>query len=996
MRKLLSVLLSLCVIISSVSMLSAVAVENYVINEDLSTITNLEADLQNPEKNISYLYSAGAKDNKGAITYSYYDENGVEQIIYPGSASNLTNGIINETHTDVHSWNKPSYVDVETGEATGLALHITFNFPNVAEIEAVLVASMKDNQYHFYTQEYEVYVSNNLSSLYTESCKQLTYHISNNSGGQYIKFNQKLSAKYLGIKITKGVDVEKVPTANRKYSNARLREVAVFGKCNIAEEELIVSGKRTEESRQKLATKEHLNYGYDAASKDTDGAMSIRGFDKGVAANRGSAHSYITLNDLCDGNTTTHADINAYTPNSARQIGFLENGVLKQNTSVDITMNLLFASKIDSVFIAQRNEVVLRSNKYEIYAGNDYATLYSEANKQVCFVNETKAQYQTFVFETPITAKYVGLRILEGVTMPGFGYGDGSSYPRLNEIAVFGKYDVPYYDYAVSSNEGNLVSESGNDYEGKEFSFSAPLTKNGLSFIKWTVNGEEAEFSVDRPKNKTEIKVKLTKNLNIVAVYGPDPTEFTGSKFPMVGDCIIIPQNTIVYELKENFDQYMENVAVFDNETALEKHNYVGYGMDVVLLANAQKADVKKALIAGDYDLSGKLSVTDILGTLEVVKGTEVIGEAATAIDYDGNGKVTVSDLVFARKDLLLAPQELADYSDKETLSKDAKIKVAGREFREEDGSIYLENPGSGVLFNLDCYGEVVLNIDIHSVPIYSAYFTVLIDGKETEISVDKKGKLGLVIAKGLKKGVHKFEVYGTQGQVFTLSGISFSGEMLDAPKLKDRYIEIIGDSITAGADNLGRPDGVYVEDRTQNSYYAYGMIAARLLDADLATVSRGGSAAVKKEGMSNTHIPSIYKQITIDKKGSVYDFERKPDVVVINLGTNDAGLLNQLYSTNAEKRSAFKSAIKGLVDLVYEGYGKSVPIVFAFGFMTDENYMDEVYKELANELTAAGGEAYYVRMPKNKQGGNGHPNIEGATAGAKVLADFIEEKIYK
>ena len=70
------------------------------------------------------------------------------------------------------------------------------------------------------------------------------------------------------------------------------------------------------------------------------------------------------------------------------------------------------------------------------------------------------------------------------------------------------------------------------------------------------------------------------------------------------------------------------------------------------------------------------------------------------------------------------------------------------------------------------------------------------------------------------------------------------------------------------------------------------------------------------------------------------------------------------MYSTTFEKRAAFKTAIKGLVDLVYEGYGKDVPIVFAFGFMTDENYMDEVYKELAAELTNAGGEAYYVRMP--------------------------------
>ena len=996
MKKLLSLLLAFSLILGLFSSIPAAAEENYEITEDLSTISGLEADLQNPEKNISYLYSAGAKGAGGTITYSYFDKSGTEKVISPGYASYLTNGVLNEKTSDIHAADAPLYVDVETGEASGLALHITFNFPNEATVNAVVVASLNDFQYYFYTQEYEVYASDSNADLYSASNKLLTYNISNNSQGQYIKFKEPIKTRFVGIKITKGLIESQVPEGNRKYSYARLREVAALGTCEIPESELITSAKRTNESKAKLKTDSHLNFGYPVDNSDVSASMTVRGFDKGTPANSGSLHSYHTTNDLCDGDVSTEADINAYVSGVQGQICFLENGAFKQNTSVDVTTNLLFESLIDSVFIAQRSNTMLRANEYEIYAGNDYATLYTEANKQVYYLNEAKAQYQTFVFETPVKAKYIGIRILQGVTLPEYTIADSSSYARLCEIAVFGKYNVPYYDYTVSSNPEGLVTSGGNDYQSKELRFYAPLTSAGKSFVKWTVNGEDAEYTISNFENHAWVDVVLDKELDIVAVYEDDPTELTSDKFNIFGDYICLPYNSIVYEVKKDIDQYAANVAVIDNETTLEKHEYVDKGMKVALYANSEIAEEKIVLISGDYNGDSKVTVTDILGTIDVINGQGVSGDAAAAIDYDGNGTPSVTDLVMARNAIISTPAERVDYSSKYIESADLSVKVSGREYRDEEGAIYLENPGSGIMFNLNCYGTVLLNINIQSIPIYSAYFTIIIDGKETEISVPDKGDTLLTIAEDLKKGVHTFEVYGTQGQVFTVFGVDCSGTMLSAPQNKDRYIEVIGDSITAGADNMGRRDGVYVEDRTQNSYYAYGMVTARLLNADIAQVARGGSAAVMMEGMRNTHIPSIYKQITIDKKTSVYDFARKPDVVVINLGTNDNGLLNKMYSTTSEKRAAFKTAIKGLVDLVYEGYGKDVPIVFAFGFMTDENYMDEVYKELASELTNAGGEAYYVRMPTCRNGGSGHPDIAGDIAGAEVLAKFIEETIYK
>ena len=182
---------------------------------------------------------------------------------------------------------------------------------------------------------------------------------------------------------------------------------------------------------------------------------------------------------------------------------------------------------------------------------------------------------------------------------------------------------------------------------------------------------------------------------------------------------------------------------------------------------------------------------------------------------------------------------------------------------------------------------------------------------------------------------------------------------------------------------------------RTKNEYMSYAAQAARMLDADWSNFCRGGAYLVARdEATTATHIPSVYAQQTINSTDP-YSFERKPDIVVINLGTNDLGELNKKYSSEADRKAAFKTAIREFTELVLEKNGKDVQIVYAFGLMTIKTYVDATYEEVAAELSAEGYSAHFVRLPTNKDGGGGHPDIAGAKTGAEVLANYIEENIY-
>ena len=117
------------------------------------------------------------------------------------------------------------------------------------------------------------------------------------------------------------------------------------------------------------------------------------------------------------------------------------------------------------------------------------------------------------------------------------------------------------------------------------------------------------------------------------------------------------------------------------------------------------------------------------------------------------------------------------------------------------------------------------------------------------------------------------------------------------------------------------------------------------------------------------------------------WDFERKADVVVINLGTNDRTMVAAGKTTLAEIQNGFTSFCL----LVREKY-PAAKIIWAYGMMDQS-----AEPQIKAALTAAGGEAagfYYVSLISDGSGGNGHPSANAHEANAEILTDAIKKVI--
>lgn len=210
-------------------------------------------------------------------------------------------------------------------------------------------------------------------------------------------------------------------------------------------------------------------------------------------------------------------------------------------------------------------------------------------------------------------------------------------------------------------------------------------------------------------------------------------------------------------------------------------------------------------------------------------------------------------------------------------------IHYVGRFDDSDPGHVRMGWSGAGAVFRFAGTGASVTLDDA------GRYFTVVVDGAVQPTLATTPGEQTYPLAAGLPDGEHTIELYRrTEGSFgpTVLLGVDIDGELL-APPPVTRRIEIIGDSITAGYGNEGN-DPCSFSAETENHYITYGSIAARNLGAELHAVAWSGKGIIYNYGDDKQDpLPTLYDR-TIAVEQAAWDFSWQPDVVVVNLGTND------------------------------------------------------------------------------------------------------------
>lgn len=235
-------------------------------------------------------------------------------------------------------------------------------------------------------------------------------------------------------------------------------------------------------------------------------------------------------------------------------------------------------------------------------------------------------------------------------------------------------------------------------------------------------------------------------------------------------------------------------------------------------------------------------------------------------------------------------------------------ITYMGRIDRSDSSAYKFTYPGTTAMLAFEGTG-----IDMITSP-GSGYYMVAIDSLPAQKIFIGPGDSTVSLADSLAEGAHKVRVtYCVEGYEFHPEWRGFNlapgSRLLDAPVCAGPKIEFIGNSITCGYGVDADSPEQHFDYATENHCLSYAHLAARILDADYNVVARSGIGMYRnyggpRDGSPSETMPLEYDKTRIYEPGLWDHSQFHPDIICINLGTNDTSkddydiaLYEQAYS---------------------------------------------------------------------------------------------------
>ncbi len=280
-------------------------------------------------------------------------------------------------------------------------------------------------------------------------------------------------------------------------------------------------------------------------------------------------------------------------------------------------------------------------------------------------------------------------------------------------------------------------------------------------------------------------------------------------------------------------------------------------------------------------------------------------------------------------------------------------------------------------------------------------YYTLIIDNQHPEvISTSKKDSVFELQFDNISthtvsitKRTENFVGIGL------LNGIEIEKTLLPLPVSK-RKMEFIGNSITCGYGNEGANANCHFTPETENNYLSYGAITARNLQAEYLAVAFSGIGIVQNYELNNHEtMPIIYDRIIPQIPNLKWDFNRySPDIVVINLGTND-------FAHHNPDPALFMKTYSEFVTRIRKNYPNS-HLFCIEGCMTNDSwpekskamstlqsYINQVVANMKSKGDTKIESFFFSRMQESDAGCDWHPNIKKHQQMAEELSTFIRSK---
>lgn len=336
----------------------------------------------------------------------------------------------------------------------------------------------------------------------------------------------------------------------------------------------------------------------------------------------------------------------------------------------------------------------------------------------------------------------------------------------------------------------------------------------------------------------------------------------------------------------------------------------------------------------------------------------------------------------------------------------------------------------TGSAIELNARGtELWIEVEI-DYDICEPWISIVINSVPVSRQMLVAGRYWICVFRGMNKDVMKNikvvkDVQAMNGDpecLMQIHAVKFDGEFFPIEE-KPYKFEFIGDSITSGEGAIG----CKVEDDWIPMWFSaidnYCNITSVALNADYRIISQSGWGVYTSwDNNPYFNIPKYYNKVcgllTGSKNESLGAFKEndfnswQPDVVVVNLGTNDSGAfnntewkdevsgrihkqrLNEDGTYNTADLQVFEEAVYNFLVQIRK-YNKEAHIIWAYG-MLGIPMMPSIYRAVDNYIKITKDNKVTVfQLPNTTEetvGARNHPGLLSHKKAAKELSEYIKE----
>ena len=270
---------------------------------------------------------------------------------------------------------------------------------------------------------------------------------------------------------------------------------------------------------------------------------------------------------------------------------------------------------------------------------------------------------------------------------------------------------------------------------------------------------------------------------------------------------------------------------------------------------------------------------------------------------------------------------------------------------------------------------------------------------KATTLFLDKPTQEITLVSGNSDLNEHKVDLYKRSESIdshIAIESIKTDGVFVKKIENKQLKLEFIAASSSTGYGNLGKPSSSAKTTENSDCLQGFAFLTAQALNADVNIFSASGWGwAFSKWTSPNTlNVPDAYKYVDFKSSIPWIHGYYVPDVVVVNLGTNDWSYINAA-TTNEEKDARMTQFQRKYISFLTElhDYYPNAQIIVLYGLM-NESSIYEITEQIVALAKSVVPNLVSIKINGDAGGYNSHPSVASHKKIAETLTAFIKETL--